>query len=300
MDYSSLIDIIVVNYNTTDCLIQCLESVYQDLDDAAVNIFVVDNNSRDHIAEITDRFPRVHLIMNKRNVGFASAVNQCVSISVSPYLMLLNPDTIINAGFFESMLRYMQANHNVGILGPAIYDHNCKVQGSARSFPTMMTALFGRSAILTRLFPNNRITRKNILNKASDGITAMPVDWVSGACMLVRRKAVDEVGLLDRQFFMYWEDADWCRRMREKGWAVLYYPKAALMHYAGKSSEQNLLQSVVAFHKGAYYLFNKYYPDPFGVMRVLAMMGLGARLCFILAVHGIRRRFRIHDQLKNR
>jgi GT2 family glycosyltransferase len=124
---------------------------------------------------------------------------------------------------------------------------------------------------------------------ACDGRTAIAVDWVSGACMLVRRKAVAAVGLLDRHFFMYWEDADWCRRMWDKGWAVHYHPQASITHYVGKSSEQNLIKSVVEFHKSAYYLFNKYYADPLGVMRGIAMSGLGARMLFLLVLHGIRR-----------
>ncbi len=289
MDYQSLLDIIIVNYNSTDCLIRCLESVYRDLDDAAANIFVVDNNSTDHVQRIAGQYPDIHLILNKRNVGFANAVNQCIEKSTSPYLMLLNPDSIVLDGFFDSILRFMESNRDVGVLGPAVYDHDLELQGSARSFPTPATALFGRSAILTRLFPNNRITRRNILNKASDGKAPMSVDWVSGACMLVRRKAVEEVGLMDSNFFMYWEDADWCRRMTQKGWGVFYYPKASLIHYAGVSSEQNLIQSVVEFHRSAYYLFKKYYHDPFGVMRVTVMMGLVAKGCFLLALHGIRR-----------
>lgn len=292
LDYQSLLDIIIINYNSTDCLIRCLESVFQDLDDVAVNIFVADNNSTDNVQRIRDQFPGIHLILNQRNIGFGNAVNQCIAMSASPYLMLLNPDTIVTKGFFSEMLRYMESNHDVGIIGPAIYDHDMEVQGSARSFPTPITALFGRSAFLTRFFPNNRITRRNILNKASDGKTPMPVDWVSGACMLVRRKAVNEVGLMDRHFFMYWEDADWCHRMTQKGWAVLYYPKASLIHYAGVSSEQNLIQSVVEFHKSAYYLFSKYHLSPFGIMRVIVMAGLGTRVCFLLALHGIRRRLK--------
>jgi len=289
LDYQSLLDIIIVNYNSTDCLIRCIESVYKDLDDAAVNIFVADNNSTDHVQKITDRYPGIHLMINEKNVGFGNAVNQCIEKCASPYLMLLNPDSIVIAGFFDEILRYMESHREVGIVGPAIYDHDLEIQGSARSFPTPVTALFGRSAFLTQLFPNNRITRRNILNKVSDGKTPMPVDWVSGACMLVRREAVEEVGLMDRHFFMYWEDADWCRRMTQKGWSVHYYPKAGLIHYAGVSSEQNLIQSIVEFHKSAYYLFNKYYQSSLGFVKVIVLMGLAARVCCLLMLHGFRR-----------
>ena len=299
LEYQFLLDIIIVNYNSTDCLIRCIESVYKDLDNAAVKIFVADNNSTDHVERITDQYPGIHLMINGKNVGFGNAVNQCIEKSISPYLMLLNPDSIVMDGFFELMLRYMESHQDVGILGPMIYDQDLEVQGSARSFPTPVTALFGRSSFLTRLFPNNRITRKNILNKASDGKTPMPVDWVSGACMLVRRKAVEDVGLMDRRFFMYWEDADWCKRMRNKGWCVFYYPKASLIHYAGVSSEQNLIQSVVEFHKSAFYLFNKYDQSPFGIVKVIVLMGLVARACFLLVLHGIHRRYTRIQRLYN-
>jgi GT2 family glycosyltransferase len=163
------------------------------------------------------------------------------------------------------------------------------VQGSARSFPTPLTALFGRNSIMTKFFPNNRLTRKNILNSASSGNALINVDWVSGACMMVRRKAFEDVGLMDENFFMYWEDADWCRRMIQKDWNVVYYPGSSIIHFSGKSSDRNLIQSVVEFHKSVYYLFKKYYPDSLGIIRVFVMMGLGARACFLLGLHGIRR-----------
>lgn len=292
MDYQSLLDIIIVNYNSTECLIQCLASVYQDLEGKSVTIYVVDNGSTDHVEKVGGVFPDVHLIKNPRNIGFAKAVNQGIRLGGSPFILLLNPDTILSPGFFEEMLGFMETRREVGILGPAIFDKDMDIQGSARSFPTPMTALFGRSAVLTRIFPNNRITRKNILTKISDGKTPMPVDWVSGACMLVRRKAVKMVGLMDQNFFMYWEDADWCRRMREKGWEVLYYPRASLVHYAGVSSEQNLARSVVAFHKSALYLFDKYAKPYAVILRPMVMMALAARVFILLSFHGFRRRLK--------
>ncbi len=286
-----MLDIIIINYNSTDCLIQCLGSLAEAAGRIQINVLVADNNSRDHAQRIAAMFPGVQLLANHKNIGFAKAVNQCILKSSSPYLMLLNPDTIAAPGAFASMLSYMESHSDVGILGPAIYDHDRKIQGSARSFPTPFTAFFGRSSLLTRLFPNNRVTCRNILNKASDGETPIPVDWLSGACMLVRSKAVKEVGLLDSNFFMYWEDADWCRRMTKKGWKVVYYPNASVTHYIGVSSEQNLTRAVVEFHKSAYYLFNKYYPSTPGSAKILVMLGLTARAGFLMALHWLRRRY---------
>jgi len=155
-----------------------------------------------------------------------------------------------------------------------------------------MTALFGRNSFMTKFFPDNRWTRKNILNTTVIGDAPRSVDWVSGACMLVRRKAFEDAGLMDEKFFMYWEDADWCKRMIQKDWKVIYYPGASIVHFTGKSSDRNLIQSVVEFHKSAYYLFDKYYQSPLGIGKVVVMMGLAARVCFLLALHGFRRPLR--------
>jgi len=289
LDCSTQLDIVIVNYNSTDYLLRCLESVYRELDGRAVNIYVADNGSKDDVSRLLDQFPEIDLHINACNIGFARAVNQCIEKSSSRYLLILNPDTIIGKKCFDSVLEFMESHQRVGVLGPKIYDHDFKVQGSARSFPTLATALFGRNTILTRLFPDNRVSRKNILNTLSDGSTPMGVDWLSGACMFVRRTAVDAVGGLDNHFFMYWEDADWCIRLKNAGWDIIYFPAAFVVHFVGGSSERNLMKAVLEFHKSAYYFFNKYYPSPFGVLKPLVIMGLSVRVCFVLAVHGIRR-----------
>jgi len=289
------IDIIIVNYNSTDYLLRCLRSIYRESGDIAVNIFVADNGSEDGVDRLLDQFQDINLLKNEQNLGFAAAVNQCLRKCSSQYLLLLNPDTAINRGFFKPLIQYMEMNPKVGVLGPKIYDHDLKVQGSARSFPTPFTALFGRNTILTRCFPNNRLSRKNILNLDCDNKTPINVDWLSGACMLVRREAIDEVGLLDSHFFMYWEDADWCIRFKNAGWDIVYFPGAAVVHLVGGSSEHNLTRSIFEFHKSAYYLFNKYYQSPFGICKPLVIMALSIRICFAFSINSLRR---WHDKNK--
>ncbi|NVM27039.1 MAG: glycosyltransferase, partial [Desulfobacterales bacterium] len=190
--------------------------------------------------------------------------------------------TYIMDGFFEPILRYMEQHPYVGIVGPKILNHDGSVQGSARTFPTPLTGLFGRSSVLTRFFPNNPFTRANILTTRSDGKTPMEVDWVSGACMVVRRKALDDVGLLDERFFMYWEDADWCRRMWRKGGKVVYFPQASVVHYVGASSGQAPLRSIFEFHKSSYRLFEKYNKAPVWFMKPLAIAGISLHLLYVL------------------
>jgi GT2 family glycosyltransferase len=283
------LDIIIVNYNSTDFLLKCLESIYRDIEEIPVNVFVFDNNSVDNVRRVTWHYPDVRLTISNCNIGFARAVNACIAQGDSPYLLILNPDAVIMDGFFQSVLGYMDKNPQAGVLGPRVYNQDLTVQGSARSFPTPVTSLFGRNSILTRMFPNNRITRKNILHMDIQERTPVKVDWVSGACMMVRRQAVEDVGMLDENFFMYWEDADWCRRMGDKGWDVVYYPEASVIHCVGASSEKNLIKSVVEFHKSVYYFYDKHHQSARWLVKTLILASLGIRIGFVLVVHAVRR-----------
>jgi len=284
-----LIDIIIVNYKSTALLMGCIKSIYEAAAGIRINVFVEDNDSRDGVEEIESVYPEVVLTIHPYNMGFGRAINHALQRSSSPYVLILNPDTVVEKGFFSTALDYMEANPKVGVLGPQILDHDGSIQGSARKFPTPLTALFGRKSLLTRAFPNNRITRENILTTRSDGWNPMEVDWVSGACMVVRRTAIREVGLLDSRFFMYWEDADWCRRMWQAGWRVIYYPRIRIVHYVGASSEKNVFRSVLEFHKSCHLLFKKYVSPGFRFFTSIAFWLLIFRFFFVIAGHMVRR-----------
>lgn len=256
----ALIDIIIVNHNSTDYLIQCIRSIYDAaVDTIPMNICVHDNASREDTDVLLQKFPDVLLSKSSANIGFARAVNCFIGKTSAPYILILNPDTKVHQGFFESLLAFMENHPQVGITGPKIYEKNGMIQGSARAFPTPLTGVFGRSSLLTRWLPNNRISGKNILVRKSSG-QFMKVDWVSGACMLVRRAAVEDVGMLDERFFLYWEDADWCKRMSQKKWDVVYYQHASIMHYTGISSRKKNSRPLLEFHKSAYHYFCKHSP----------------------------------------
>lgn len=282
MPEPKLIDVIIVNYNSTDCVLNCIASLKEELKDLPGNILVQDNASKDNVDRITDCFPEVFLFKNRINRGFASAVNQALEISFSSYVILLNPDSFVQKGFLKPILNYFEDNPDAAILGPKILDDDGKVQGSARSFPTPLTAFFGRKSLFTRLFPNNPITSSNVLTTQSDGVTPMTVDWVSGACMVIRRTAIEEVGLFDERFFIYWEDADWCRRMWGAGWKIVYFPRSSVIHYVGVSSDQLLIRSLFEFHKSVYLLFDKYNRPSFWLLKFLIMSGLFFRYCFVV------------------
>lgn len=169
------------------------------------------------------------------------------------------------------------------------------VQGSARKFPTLLTGFFGRNSLLTKWFPNNWITRKTILTNGVKGDYPINVDWVSGACMVVRRNAVEDIGLMDERFFMYWEDVDWCKRMWQKGWKIVYYPKASILHYIGGSSEKNVYQSVLEFHKSAYYFSGKHLKPSMAVLKPLFYFtfatAIFSRFLLVLSVKALQKPF---------
>jgi hypothetical protein len=285
----SKVDIIIVNYNSTAFLLNCLHSIYEDIgseNENEVQIYIIDNASTDNVNLITDKFPKVILWKNPVNIGFSKAVNYLIARTRSPYILILNPDTYINNGFFKPILNFMVEYPMVGIVGPKIFDTNGMIQGSARTFPTPLTALFGRSTLLTKMFPNNKLTLKNILTKQSDNTKFIEVDWVSGACMLVRRRAIEEVGMMDERFFLYWEDADWCKRMSEKGWRVVYYPQASITHFIGASSQKRDIRSLLDFHMSAYEFFSKHsIKSNFSILKIIVFGALSIRFYLILIIN---------------
>jgi len=280
-----LIDIVIVNYKSTHYLLKSLKSVYDSIRDIPVRVFVYDNDSRNGVDRVSTAFPRVILTKNLLNIGFGRAVNKCIKQGTAPYVLILNPDTIIKDGFFGSILQYIENNPDIGIVGPKVLNTDGSLQGSARAFLKPWMAFFGRNSLLTKWFPNNRISRKSILSTKSDGRTPMFVDWLSGACMLIRRKAIDDVGLFDEQFFMYWEDVDLCKRMWDYGWKVAYFPKASIVHHVGGSSQNRPLQSIIEFHRSSYKIISKYKITPFYITNSFIIICLSLRACIMILVN---------------
>jgi len=278
-----VLDIIYINYNSTNHLIKSIETLFQCTQEKYdLNIVVVDNHSDDNANRLTEHFPEIQLIENNKNIGFGAAINQGLTYCHSEFVIFLNPDSLVTDGFIETSMRFMDQNDQIGIMGPMIFDEDGGVQGSARVFPTPLTSLFGRNSPITKMFPNNSITRANILTNQSDGQTPMEVDWVSGACMVVRREAIQAVGGFDERFFLYWEDSDLCRRIRDAGWKVVYFPGANVIHSVGKSSSTRPVFANYQFHKSCYRLYEKYAKWPFSIFSPIA--GIALMLRFLTAV----------------
>jgi GT2 family glycosyltransferase len=220
------------------------------------------------------------LLQNPINVGFGRAVNQAVAVSSAPMLLLINPDCRLEAGAVSTMRAVLAAEPRCAVAGPRILDPDGAVQGSARGDPDMLTGLFGRTGGLRARLPSLSIARRNVVveDAIRSGQRSVVVDWVSGACMLVRRDAFLAAGGFDERYFLYWEDADLCRRLRAQGHDVRYVPGATTVHQVGRSSQTARGSSIRAFHDSAYlYYATHVAPGAVNPKRLLARVLLGAR-----------------------
>ena len=294
-----MIDLIIVNYKSADFLKSCLSSIYENINGFHVNIHVIDNGSHDHIHLIKSIFPEINLTINGDNLGFAKAANNIIKKTSAPYVVVLNPDTIIFDGFFDSIISYIQYHPNVGVVGPKILDPDGSIQGSARAFPNFRSALYGRTSFLTRIFPNSPKTYSNIISFSSDGTNPLKVDWVSGACQVIRRNALEDVGLYDERFFLYWEDVDLCKRVKRRGWEIIYFPQAAIEHRVGGSSDHRLFCSIFEFHKSAYQYFTKHMKLHSLSLKAFIFLGISLRFFGILCSQTMQRIvFKIRKKVK--
>ncbi len=269
------LSIVIVNYNTERLLRSCLESVYAGANGTPFDIWVVDNNSRDNsVSMVKARFPLVRVIQNNSNVGFSRANNIVISQSRSDYILLLNPDTLIMGDAIEKVLKFMREHPHVGIAGCRVLNKDGTLQlACRRSIPTPEVAFY-RLTGLSTLFPKSQTMAKyNLTYESPDKI--QEVDAVSGAFLMIRRKVMEDIGLLDEQFFMYGEELDWCLRAKRAGWTVMYYPAARIVHYKGESTKYNSRKAAVEFYRAMYLFHRKHFAqDHSSVTNLLIYSGI--------------------------
>ena len=263
--------VVTVNYESWPYTLRCIDSLYRTgYEDFEA---VVVDNDRGSAPEIPHP---VRLIRNPENAGFARACNQGISVSNGEYVVLINPDAIVEEGFFESLEELFDENPRVGVAGPRIVDAEGNLQLSARKELSFVSGLLGRTSLLTRLVPKSSLVRR--LFPATEKLAGPTgVDWVSGACMIVRRPTIEEIGPMDERFFMYFEDADLCRRARKAGWLVYYLPQVKVVHHTGGSSRSRP-RAIFNLHKSAFLYHRKHGPHgPLQVYSLLTAAGLCAR-----------------------
>lgn len=250
-------DIIIVSFNSGECLARSLASIAAHAPDARA--IVIDNASVDGSTRHPAlQAPQVELHVNPKNAGFARGVNQGLALASSDLVLVLNPDCFLMPGAVETLASELAAHPDCAIAGPRILNDDGSVQGSARGDPTLITGLFGRSTLFTRLFPGSRLAQHNVRTSArhSVGGESFAVDWVSGACFMARRSTLTAVGGFDERYFLYWEDADLCRRLRTLGHTIRYVPVATVVHSGGVSSRGVHALATRAFHESAYIYYS--------------------------------------------
>ncbi|CAN5695958.1 glycosyltransferase family 2 protein [soil metagenome] len=266
--------VVLVNYESWPLTLRCLESIaatgYEDFE-----VVVVDNEGKEG-GPAPDLPPTARVIRNPTNVGFARACNTGIADSGGEYLILINPDTTVEPEFFSHLERFLENKTDVGIVGPKILDTDGAVQLSARREVGFVSGVFGRTSFLTRLFPDSAVVRR-LFPAVGSPQKPTEVDWVSGACMVVRKAMLEEIGGMDPRFFMYFEDGDLCRRARAAGLRVLYLPEVEVTHEAGGSSRSSL-EAVWRLHKSAFLYHRKHGPrGPLGLYSIPVLAGLSAR-----------------------
>jgi GT2 family glycosyltransferase len=240
------LSIIIVNWNTSDLTLQCLESIYADNLILEFEIIVVDNGSTDEsVSEISRKFPDVHIISNDRNLGFACANNQGLAVGRGRYYLLLNSDTLVLPETLNIMIRVAEDHPEVGMIGPKLLNMDGSLQKSWASFPSFLSELLGKNFRFRHGVAGARFIYE--------------VDWIMGACMLVRSDTVTDVGLMDENYFKYSEETDWCFRIKSKGWKIWYLSNFPIYHLGGGSANRSSLTQLALLYYSKILFFQKHY-----------------------------------------
>lgn len=253
-----MLSVIIVNYNVKYYLEQCLEAVRRASQGLQIEVIVVDNLSTDgSIPYLRERFPEVTFIENKENVGFARANNQAIRMSAGKYVLLLNPDTIVAERTLSDFIRFMDSHPEAGGAGAyMLRTDGTFAPESRRGLPTPFVA-FCKMSGLAALLPQSRVFGRYYMRYLNEN-EVNEIEIISGACMLLRREALDKVGLLDEDFFMYGEDIDLSYRILKGGYKNYFLP-TRMLHYKGESTEKSSFRYTYTFYQAMRLFFRKHY-----------------------------------------
>lgn len=274
----------IVTANNKKLILDCLRSIYETTNGLEFEIYVVINNSADDSeAAIKKNFPEVKLIVNRKKLGFTHNHNMIMRRAQGNYILVLNDDTVILDGAPKKMVEFMEASSDVGILGCRILNPDRSRQWSCgKSFSHKYEHF--KTGVLQSIIP---------LLRGKNFESTQEVCWVTGACLLARAEAIRQVGLLDENIIIYYEDGDWCYRMIQAGWKVVFYPHAEIIHYVGKTREKNLLRDLNIIYQSRHYFFRKHYGIPIRMLvRLLTIIELIFRNFRCLVTYIFRRQQR--------
>ncbi|MFZ2193441.1 MAG: glycosyltransferase family 2 protein [Candidatus Moraniibacteriota bacterium] len=262
------LSIIVTNFKNPELLRLCLNSIKKNYTGSDYELIVADSATEENMEMMMrEDFPEVIFVPSKKNVGFGGAANNGYKKSSGEYVLILNGDTIIKKDSIEILLSYIKNNPSVGIVGPQLLGFNEKFQPSCFRFYTPMTILYRRTFLGKLPFAKKHLAWFSMQD--FDHKSIRKVGWLMGSALMTKRTAIEEVGLIDSNFWMYFEDTDWCRRFWEKKYSVVYNPNAQIYHYHGKGSAgKNILRTLIsnrltwAHIASAIYYFKKYFKKP--------------------------------------
>ena len=283
------LSLIISTYNAREVLADCLHSIYQNPPSEPYEIIVVDDASEDATSEmVRGRFPEVRLLQNKINRHYTISNNRALDQARGQYLCLLNNDTIVLSGALDRMLAFLREHPEAGAVGSKLLNEDGTTQWSVRALPDLGSALFGGRSIITRLFPNNRFSRKRFLHHDRDTTQPFLAGYVSGASKMMPRKVVDEVGHLDSRMF-YHVDADYCKRIANSGYKCYYLPTAAVIHLNHKGgtrvNARLRFRSLASYHFDCYVYYRKHLQkSAWSPIRIVVVIGLISRFLTVAAI----------------
>ena len=250
---------IIVNYQNSESLKGCLDSIYQTIQEIDFEVIIIDNSKENlELQILKGNYPKIQIIYNPTNVGFSKANNQAAKIARGKFLFILNPDTILKEQATNSMFSYICTNMATGALGPKVVNPDGSLQYSCRRYPTLWTGLFNRYSILSRLFPKNRFTSRYLMLDFDHNETS-PVDWLSGCCLMIPKSVFEEVNGFDENYFLFNEDVDLCRMIYQAGKEIIYFPEATVIHKISTSNKKTTARVIIQRHLGMMYYFKKHH-----------------------------------------
>jgi N-acetylglucosaminyl-diphospho-decaprenol L-rhamnosyltransferase len=250
---------IIVNYKNSEPLKDCLASLYQTVQRIDFETIIIDNSENDlGLKPLKELYPKAQFVSNSSNVGFAKANNQAAKIAQGKVLIFLNPDTILSDQAIDSMYKYYCSHKETGVLGPKVVDPEGSLQYSCRRYPTLWTGLFNRYSILSRLFPENRFTSQYLMLD-SDHNEIRQVDWLSGCCLMVSKSTFENSHGFDENYFLFNEDVDLCRTIKQAGKEVIYFPEATIIHHVSTSNSKTTARVIIQRHLGMMHYFKKHH-----------------------------------------
>jgi GT2 family glycosyltransferase len=270
------ISVIVVSFNTRGLVLDCLASVFETIKDISFEVWLVDNNSTDGtVGAVRKAYPDVAIIENEENLGFAAANNQALRQMNGRYALLLNSDTVLTKGAVRELYEFMEHTPEAGMACGQLLNQDGSKQNSIASFPSLLTLLANETAL--RILMPDRFP-----SKRRDYASPIEVDSGIGACLMVRKEAIDDVGFFDERYFFFFEETDWAYRMKRNKWAMYFVPSARIYHAQGKTVGSGV-NSRIMFYRSRYLFFKKWHRHSYPLFYSIVFLRLlvNAVLSFI-------------------